>query len=168
MRLPEGTLAELLDGDLYMSPSPKYRHQRIVSNLHFLLRGVIEGRQAGVVIDSPMDVHLPTGDIVQPDVVIVLQADRDIIQDWIRGAPTVLVEVLSPESADRDRIIKKALYARNGVKEYWIVDGDAPAVQVLELGNDGFVESGYFEGDDTLTSTVLDNLQLPLTDIFAN
>lgn len=165
MKLPEGTLAELIEGEILLSPSPKARHQRIVSNLHFALRQFVEARRLGLVLDSPMDVHLPSGAVVQPDVIFVATAHLSIVKDWIRGAPDLLIEVLSPESVDRDRFTKRDLYGANRVKEYWIVDGEASGVEVLSLSGDRYAPHGYFEAQDSVTSPTLAGLVLPVRQI---
>lgn len=164
--LPEGQLAELIHGELLSSPSPKLKHQLVVSNLHLLLRRTVDRFNLGVVIDAPMDVHLPTGDVVQPDLIFVSRERQEILQDWIRGAPDLVIEVLSTDSTDRDCIIKRDLYARSGIQEYWIVDGEARAVEVMHLAHGGYRPGGYFEMADTITSVVLKDLQLRVADIF--
>jgi Uma2 family endonuclease len=167
LRLPEGTRAELIEGELYMSPSPKIRHQRVVSNLHLALRQFAEAKKLGMVLDSPMDVHLPSGDVVQPDVIFVAEARRAILVDWIRGAPDLLVEVISPESSERDRIVKRHLYEQNGVREYWLVDPEARSVEVLKISGSRFNPAGYFEVSDRVTSPVLPGFSLSVSEVFA-
>ena len=166
MALPEGTLAELIEGELFMSPSPRERHQRIVLNLGAALRNFVRARRLGRVYVAPFDVHLPSGDVVQPDVVFVSEANLGIVSDWVRGAPDLLVEVISPEHPERDRIIKRDLYARNGVREYWIVDGAGLSVEVLALSGDRYAPAGYFEADDSLTSPLLPDVALPIRELF--
>lgn len=167
LNLPEGTLAELIGGDIFVSPSPKLRHQRIVSNLHFAFRQFVDPRKLGLVVDSPMDVHLPSGDVVQPDLVYVAAARASILQDWIRGTPDLIVEVLSPESVARDRIVKRDLYERNAVAEYWIVDPEEGSVEVLCHVGNAFEPRGYYRGQELAVSTVLKGLSVPLATIFA-
>lgn len=121
--LPEGTLAELIDNQLYMSPSPLYQHQ----NLLFEISKEISIRLAGKgeVLIAPMDVYLDDSrNAVQPDIIVILNANKDIInpKGHIHGVPDLLVEVLSPGNKDHDLSTKKALYEKFGVKEYWIVD----------------------------------------------
>ena len=166
LKLPEGTLAELIEGEILMSPSPKLLHQRIVSNIYAALRLWVKPKGLGLAIVSPLDVHLPSGDVVQPDVIFVSQANSGILKDWVRGAPDLLVEVLSPDRPERDRIIKRALYERNGVQEYWIVDGEARAVEILKLERDRYEPHGYFQEGDTLASEVVPGLSLPVRQIF--
>lgn len=167
MRLPDGVRAELIHGELLMSPSPKERHQRIVSNLHFALRRLVQVSKSGRVYDAPLDVHLPSGDIVQPDVIYISDANRHIIQEWIRGVPDLAIEVVSAETPERDRIVKRDLYARNGIREFWLVDGQDQTVEVLQLAGDSYAPFGYFEGDAAVESSVLPNLTLPISEIFA-
>ena len=167
MRLPEGTRAELIDGELFVSPSPRLRHQRISLHLATRLADFAEGQGLGLVYYAPIDVHLPSGDIVQPDVVFVASGNSDILQDWIRGAPDLVVEIISPDGAERDRIVKKDLYARNGVREYWIIDDQNRAVEVFILRGRVFEPEGSFREGENVKSTVLAGLSLAVGQIFA-
>jgi Uma2 family endonuclease len=167
LKLPEGVRAELIEGEFFMSPPPKLRHQRVVSNLHLALRRFAESGNRGLVLDAPMDVYLPSGDVVQPDLVFLGTLNRALREDWIRGVPDLLIEVVSPESAERDRIVKRHLYEGNGVLEYWIVDPQKGTVEVLHASPKGYAEHGYFEESDTVTSAVLPGLSLPVREVFA-
>ncbi|MBI4564929.1 MAG: Uma2 family endonuclease [Planctomycetes bacterium] len=166
MKLPEGTRAELIEGEILMSPSPRRRHQDAAINLSGILRDFVRSKRLGKVYAAPFDVHLPSGDVVQPDVIYVSNANRSILQDWIRGTPDLLIEILSPDSIERDRMVKRDLYARNGVKEYWIVDPESQTVEVLALAQATYAPAGYFERNDAVTSPLLSGLELPLRQIF--
>ncbi len=166
MDLPEGTLAELIDGELFMSPAPKTRHQKTVGELFFALQSYVRSTASGEVFVAPFDVHLPTGDIVEPDIVFVAKPNLGIIQDWIRGAPDLLVEVLSPTSIERDRIIKHRLYAQNGVREYWIVDPEARAIEVFSLAGTLYEPNGYVQADEVMESPLLPDLKFRVADLF--
>ncbi len=166
MNLPEGTRAELIDGDLFMSPSPKKPHQNAVLRLVRRLADFIESRRLGAVFVAPFDVHLPSGDIVEPDILFVAKVNLGIVQDWVRGVPDLVVEVLSPEGMERDRFVKRALYSDNGVPEYWIVDADAKTIEVFSLGGGKYIPNGYFDNDDVLVSPLLSGFNLPVADIF--
>jgi Uma2 family endonuclease len=168
MSLPEGVRAELIEGELYMSPSPTFRHQQILARIYRALDDFVRKRTIGVVCFAPLDVHLPSGDIVQPDLVFVSNAHRDAIQDWIRGTPDLIVEVVSAAGAERDRIVKRDLYARNGVPEYWIVDGEERTVEVLELSSGRYVAQGYFEASDTITSRMLEGFSVAVSQLLAD
>jgi Uma2 family endonuclease len=167
MNLPDGVRAELIEGELFMSPSPKLRHQKIAENLLVALRRYVDKTKRGAIHIAPLDVHLPSGDVVQPDLIFVADANRSILQDWIRGVPDLLIEVVSPDGAERDRIVKRDLYARNGVAEYWIVDDQGRAVEVLRLQGDAYEPAGYFTGVESVRSVLLSDLALPLADVFA-
>jgi Uma2 family endonuclease len=167
MKLAEGTLAELIDGELLMSPSPKKRHQQCAFRLTLLLGRYLEATRVGELYSAPFDVHLPSGDIVQPDVIFVSRNRTDIVKDWIRGAPDLLIEILSPENRERDLFVKRALYERNGVREYWIVDPEAEAIEVLVLSGSMYASHGYFQSDDTLNSPLLADLTIPVRDLMA-
>lgn len=138
--LPDEPRCELIFGDLYVLPSPLIPHQVVATKIWQHLDGIAEAN-GGYALLAPLDVHLASHSVVQPDVIYV-SADRLSIlgdkQGWIQGAPDLLVEILSPGTARRDRVLKLDLYARSGVGEYWIVD---PAERQIEfLGN----ENGRF------------------------
>jgi Uma2 family endonuclease len=125
--LPEGTLAELIDNKLYMSPSPIFIHQKTIQEIFRKLSTAVTDKGAGEVIISPFDVYLDESqNAVQPDILVVLNYNRDIIDPngHIHGIPDMIVEVLSPGNKQHDLIVKKELYERFGVNEYWIVDPD--------------------------------------------
>jgi Uma2 family endonuclease len=167
MNLPEGTLAELIEGEIVMSPSPRERHQTIVGNIHDALRTFVKKQGLGKVWMAPFDVHLPTGDVLQPDVLAVLTPNLGIVTDWVHGAPDLVIEVLSPDSSVRDRFVKRGRYAKGGVKEYWIVDDESKSVEVLKLGDGTYEPAGYFEIADSIASPVVPGLSLPVRDVFA-
>jgi len=166
MKLPEGTLAELIEGEVFMTPSPKPVHQDVLQEIYSALRPFVQANGLGKVWIAPLDVHLPSGDIVQPDILFIRTANHGIVQDWIRGVPDILVEVVSPDRPERDLMVKRGLYARNGVPEFWIVDPATRTIEVLILNGATYASHGYFEAADSLTSPVLAGLTLPLADIF--
>lgn len=165
MHLPDEARAELIDGELLMSPSPKFRHQQIVTRMGAILQQHVLNNNLGELVVAPMDVYLPSGDVVQPDLVFVSKGNSGIIQDWIRGAPDVVIEVLSPGAAERDRFIKRDLYARNGIPEYWIVDGESRTIEVFRLKGKAYVPSGYLEPEDTVSSVQLPGLEFCVGDV---
>ncbi len=123
-RLPEdGLRHEIIDGEHFVSPSPSTQHQHVSKRLQYQLYTKIELAGLGVLFNAPMDVQLSGFDIVQPDIVIILNENvRKITPTKIKVAPHLVVEILSPSTAGNDRNIKKDLYERSGVSEYWIVD----------------------------------------------
>ena len=165
---PEDKRYELLDGELVMVPAPNLEHQRIGIRLGVLLHGFVQERGLGEVFHAPCDVVLSNTDVVQPDLLFVSNERAHLLLggDNVRGAPDLVVEILSPSTAGRDRTLKRALYAKYGVKEYWLVDSDARTATVLRLGEDAFeVEAIYGEGQ-TMTSPTLAGFSVGLKEIF--
>lgn len=125
---------EIIEGNLLMAPAPDTWHQSWIGELYIVLRDHVKNRQLGKVFLSPVDVVLDPENTVQPDLVVVLSPNLGIIQHRaIFGAPDLLVELVSPSSVGRDRHVKKDLYARFGVKKYWIGDPANNAFEVLTL-----------------------------------
>ena len=123
--LPETTLAEVINNQLYMSPSPVGRHQRIILNLASEMKSFVEKKDLGEVFISPFDVFLDEeSNAVQPDIFFIAADRLDIVDDdgGVHGVPDLIIEVLSPGNPQHDRITKKALYQNVKVKEYWVVD----------------------------------------------
>jgi Uma2 family endonuclease len=121
--LPEGTLAELINGVIYMSPSPVRPHQRIVTMLSARMALFVEDNTLGEVYVAPFDVYLDEhSNAVQPDIVFVSKENLSIVEGHIHGIPDLVVEVLSEGNKSHDVVKKKELYQRFGIKEYWIID----------------------------------------------
>ncbi len=136
-RLPESgsTRHEVIDDELYLTPSPGLGHQRVVKRLVVALHDFVEAHDLGEVFVSPFDVLLGEGDYVEPDVFFVQERHADAVTDrGVEGPPDLVVEVLSPSTEARDRGIKLELYRRYGVPEYWIVDPHEGTVEVWRLG----------------------------------
>jgi Uma2 family endonuclease len=107
-----------------MAPSPTVTHQEVHGNLNFALRTFVQANGLGKIYYSPLDVLLPTGEVVQPDLFFlnVKQAERVREAKRVEVVPSFVIEILSPGSATLDTITKRALYEQSGVREYWIVD----------------------------------------------
>ena len=161
---------ELLDGDLLVNPAPNLKHQDIESRLGSRLARFIEARGLGKFYFAPCDVVLSDTDVVQPDLLFVSLARAHLLigGDNVRGAPDLVVEILSPGTADRDRGYKRALYAKHGVKEYWLVDPAAETVSLLLPRDGDLVVSYTFGRNETLRSPLLAGFELDLDDIFSS
>ena len=118
------------------------------------------------VLAAPCDVHLPAGHVVQPDVLVVRHGNDIVQADAVHGAPDLVVEVISPSSPMRDRLVKRDLYAEAGIPEYWIVDPEDEAIEVFRLEGDAYLPSGWFRGGDTLRSALLEGLEIRLPELF--
>ncbi len=124
VNLPDdGFRHEIIDGRHVVNPSPSTQHQHVSKRLQYQLYTKIELAGLGLLFPAPMDVQLSQFDIVQPDLVVILNENvRKITPSKIKVAPHLVVEIISPSTAGNDRTIKKDLYERSGVNEYWIVD----------------------------------------------
>ncbi|MEM6329161.1 MAG: Uma2 family endonuclease [Planctomycetota bacterium] len=133
--LPEGTPIELIRGEFVVSPAPNSRHQVISMLLtEVVLRGVRDGGGFGAA--APIDVVFSDDTILQPDLVYVSKSRRSIVDSRVRGAPDLVIEILSASHAARDRTHKLAIYAQHGVAEYWIVDPAERHIEFLLLSDD--------------------------------
>lgn len=164
---PEGEIWELIGGEKFMPPSPSEAHQGANVELAWLLHGFVKERGLGRVYFAPFDVVLSDVDVVQPDLLFVSKERSHIITAAnVRGAPDLVVEIRSPSTADRDWTVKRDLYSRYGVKEYWVVDADERRVWVMLLGDDRLEEVGTYGVGDVLTSPTLQGLSIDLDDVF--
>lgn len=158
---------ELLDGDLITVPSPKMTHQRNTKKLANLLDDFVEDQDLGEVFIAPCDVVLSNTDVVQPDILFVSKERSYIVtDDNIRGAPDLVIEVLSPSTAQRDRTLKRTLYELHGVLEYWLADTDAKNVTVLTLDSGEYKVAGIYGEGQTLVSPLLPGFMLEIDRIF--
>jgi len=159
---------ELIEGIPYaMSPAPSTRHQEISGGLHRELAAFLKGK-ACKVFHAPFDVRLNAAGeddtVVQPDLVVI--CDRSKIDDrGCKGAPDMIIEIISPSSARHDRFIKFQLYQKFGVREYWIVDPDTNTVAAHVLKNDVYTTRVY--GDtDAIPVNALSDYTIDLREIF--
>ena len=165
----DGLRHELIDGVHYVTPSPILRHQEISGRLEFALESFVRERGSGKVFHAPLDVILSDFDVVEPDILYVSNERAAILQDWVRGAPDLAVEILSPSTRKIDETIKQRLYDRVNVKEYWIVDPERDVVKVHRRADDRTfprVAELARDAGDVLTTPLLPGFALPLEDVF--
>lgn len=130
--------SEKINGEIIMmAPRPTVNHTRVSFNIAYLFKDYLHGKRCEAFSDG-IDVHLDEKTIVIPDAMIVCNPDI-VKSDGIYGAPDLIVEVLSPSTARRDRGIKKDLYEKYGVKEYWIVSPNDKSIEVFLLENDKYI-----------------------------
>lgn len=169
LQLPEGGRYEVLEGDLRMVPAPGQRHQLAVLNLSYTLTSQVHKTGIGAVYIAPFDVILAEDTVVQPDLLVVLRDRLSIVQsEGVRGAPDLAVEVVSTgtAAAARDRSIKRRLYGRYGVREYWIVDPEARTVEVTVSRGGSLQTEHICAAGDRVESVLLPGLQLLVDEIF--
>ncbi len=147
-----------------MVPAPNTGHQDVSAQLLMF----VQEHGLGTVFHAPFDVALSNTDMVQPDLLLISneRADLFLDADSMKGPPDLVVEILSPSTADRNRAVKRALYARHGVSEYWMVDAVAHTVFVLLLSGTDFGEPHRYRKEDTLSSPTLKGFQFRLIDVF--
>ncbi len=157
---------EVIDGRLLMAPAPGTWHQDWVGNLYYLLRPRVRKMTLGRLFISPVDVVLDPENVVQPDLVFVAAKNLGIIEKRaIFGTPDLLVELLSPSSVRRDRYTKMNLYARFGVKEYWIGDPANRSLEILTLKEGRYELRCSADEMGKLNSLVLNGLKFDLGEI---
>ena len=167
MSTPEGTRYQLLDGEMILAPSPTDKHQRLLANLYRAVYSFADAGSLGQVRFAPLDVVLSNHDVAQPDLMFVSNERAGILTEAnVQGAPDLVVEILSPSTAEYDQGYKRALYGRHEVREFWIVDPDAETVEVLVLGQEGLSPHQVFGTGETLESPLLEGLSLDLEDLF--
>jgi Uma2 family endonuclease len=165
----DGKRYEIVNGVLYMSPSPSWPHQEIVGEIFAYLRAHTRATGIGGAFMAPLDVELAPNNTFQPDIVVLLKASRRKLKArHIIGAPELVVEIISPTSETHDRYRKLAAYARAGVPEYWIVDPDSRTVEVLLLESGKYLSRGVYRGKATLPSLVVPGLAVEVEQFFAS
>lgn len=140
--LPEGTLAEVINNTLYMSPTPTLKHQRLSRILSTQLDQHLMEHQLGEIFYAPLDVFLDhKANAVQPDIFFLATGNPALQNDdgTVHGVPDLIIEILSPGNKKHDLITKKALYEKFGVKEYWIVDPDTKEVVGYQYEKDHYM-----------------------------
>src|SRR5262249_33169407 len=166
----DGQRHELIDGEHYVTPSPITRHQRISGNLYWLIRSFLEEHPIGEVFYAPFDVVFSRFDVVEPDLLYISNENREhvLTRQHVRGAPDLVIEIGSPGTRQRDDTIKRRLYERSGVIEYWVVDPELDLIRVYRRTGEAFdraVDLSSASGD-VLKSPLLPGLELPLRSVF--
>lgn len=164
---PDDKRYELLDGELILAPAPRTTHQRTLLELALNVGRHVKDHDLGEVFTAPTDVYLTDTDIAQPDLLFISRDRAGVITELnIQGAPDLVVEVLSPSTAERDRGYKRALYAQHGVKEYWMAGVESATITVLLLGEDGFEVFGTFGEGESFASPTLDGFEVEIDVVF--
>lgn len=167
LNTPEGERYELLDGELVLVASPNEEHQLASVKLVSLMYPYVASRDLGWVFHAPFDIVFSDTEVVQPDLMFISK-EREHIRTAanVRGAPDMVVEILSPSSSKWDSRYKRELYAKYGVKEYWIVDSTNRIVSVV-MSQEGTlkVKGPNVEGD-TVESVALEGFRVGVSEIF--
>ena len=160
---------ELIDGELYMAPPPIPEHQGFLFVLTLALGNFVVEHNLGRIYFSPIGVVLSDDDVLQPDLIFISTERLNIITgNYVQGAPDLVVEVLSPSTARRDRTVKREIYERAGVREYWLVDIRNASIEVNAASDAGFVTVGVYGEGDTLVSPLLPGFSMDVSGTFEN
>lgn len=161
----DGLRRELIEGELIVSPSPYTRHQVLSGRLFLAFANHLASAGGASVYYAPLDVIFSKHNVVEPDLIVVLDEQREIVTEAnIKGVPALLIEIVSNPRLDRVR--KRDLYAKFGVPEYWIVDPDADRVEVYHLGPDGYGKPAILEPGEMLGFDKLPSLAIDCTALF--
>jgi len=164
----DGKRYELIDGEVFTTPSPSEKHQRVTVNLSSSMHIHAKEHKLGKVYVAPFDVVFAEGIAFQPDILFVSTARRGIIgPEYVLGAPDLVVEILSPYRAPYDRVTKFAQYAHHGVGEYWIVDPVGETVEVYRLAGSKYELKASLSGDQILETPLLPGWKIAVRDLFA-
>lgn len=169
----DGKRHEVIDGEHYVTPSPNLRHQRVVGRLYLSIGNYLEAYPGvGQLFLAPLDVVLSYHDVVEPDLLFVAGDQSSIMTEKnIQGPPALVVEVLSKGTRKKDAQIKRRLFERTGVREYWLVDPELDLVQVLRPSDARKlvrVDELSAEDDATLTTPLMPGWQLAMPALFAD
>ena len=170
---PDEERWELIDGIAYnMSPAPSRRHQGILGSIFNELYNYLKDKPCEVYL-APFDVRLPENDeaddevetVVQPDIVVV--CDRNKLDDrGGRGAPDIVIEILSPYTSKKDLVTKYHLYERHKVQQYWIVDPETKEVTIYKFENDKYEQPQEYKKEDKIKVDIFKDLEIDLGIIF--
>jgi len=165
----DGKRHEIIDGEHYVTPSPNTKHQAVVGNLHLSIGGYLRGRPVGFVFLAPFDVVFSHFDVVEPDLVYISRERMNVLtKAHVRGAPDLVVEILSSGTRRTDTLTKRKLYERFGVREYWVVDPERDVVKIYRRSRAAFepaVERSA-EQNEALTTPLLPGWSAPLHEVF--
>lgn len=166
--MPEGPpYFQLIEGELFMSPSPNFFHQKIIGRLHLSLGNFLEKHPFGEIVLSPADVELDEDNVYQPDLYYLSHARLSLVnRHGLKGAPDFVIEVISGSTGRLDRGPKKAAFARHGVREFWAVLPESREVVIWNLPVSAEEPSRRLQMGDTLTTELLPAWEMPVAKIF--
>jgi Uma2 family endonuclease len=167
----DGKRHEIIDGEHFVTPSPNTKHQAVSMNLTRAFVLWLERSPLGLLFAAPFDVVLSELDVVEPDLIYISRERAAIVTEkHVRGAPDLVVEILSAGSRKTDEVTKRKLYERFGVAEYWVVDPELEAIKIYRRMDAAFQRASELtvEHDDALTTPLLPGFSAPLAGIFAS
>ena len=166
----DGKRHELIDGEHYVTPSPGRKHQAIAWNLTVMIGSWLKQNPIGRAFAAPFDVVFSQFDVVEPDLLYIAGARQDevLTPAHVRGAPDLVVEIGSPGTRRRDETIKRRLYERFAVAEYWVIDPELYTIKVYRRSGEEYVRAAELTiaQGASLSTPLLSGLDMPLAEIF--
>ncbi len=171
LRLPDdGRRYEIIEGVLYVANAPSYDHQFTVATISRIIGNFVMAKESGVVLTAPFEVHLPgIAKPVQPDILFISKEHQPASGTQIfKGAPALIVEVLSPSSLRLDQHVKFGAYERADVREYWIADPKTRSITIYSLPDGGpeYIVHSQFTAAETVQSKRLEELEFITHTVF--
>jgi len=162
----DGKRREIIEGELFVTPSPQTPHQRAVMRLSVRLWQFVDSHELGEVFSAPFDVVFSEFDVVEPDLLYISNARAGVLTHKnVQGAPDLVVEVLSESTSRVDRSIKLKLYGKFGVQEYWIIDPEGPSAEIYRRGEEGLDLVAKLSATDALNSPMFPGFSVPLREL---
>ena len=163
----DGKRYEIIDGELYLFPTPNLPHQSILGNLFCTIAEFPKEKEYGEIFLSPLDVVFSNINIIQPDLIFVAKENFNILTpENIRGTPDLLIEILSSNTERRDRTLKLTTYSKFGVREYWMVHEERETVDVWRRKDDHLNFHSFLDKTHILFTPLLPGLEISLGKIF--
>ncbi|MFZ0963797.1 MAG: Uma2 family endonuclease [Terriglobia bacterium] len=165
--LPEdGKRREIIEGELFVTPSPQTPHQKAVMRLSARLWQFVDSHKLGEVFGAPFDVVFSDFDVVEPDLLFISSARAGVLtRKNVQGAPDLVVEVLAESTARVDRSIKLKLYGKFGVQEYWMIDPEGPSAEIYRRGKEGLDLVAKLSAEEALTSPMFPGFSVRLREL---
>jgi Uma2 family endonuclease len=159
---------ELIEGEVFMTPSPNTKHQTAAANLHLALGQLVRERNLGRVFFAPYDVVFSKWTALEPDLLFIRKERLAIITEAnVQGPPDLVIEILSPSNKKYDRETKMRAYEKAGVPEIWYFDPEDDTAEILNLGGNGlYVVTANLSGNARIVSKALPELYLTLDQVF--
>jgi Uma2 family endonuclease len=166
----DSRIFELIEGEIFMTPSTNSRHQRVVGRLFRTLSDFVEKDDLGEVFIAPYDIVFSKWTALEPDLLFIRKERASIVTEAnVQGTPDLVIEVLSPSNKAYDLQTKLLAYEKAGVPELWYFDPEDRTAQILELGSEGrYVLAAKLSGGDAIVTKILPGLSLTLGEVFAS
>jgi Uma2 family endonuclease len=163
----EEPLTEIINADEVMTPSPLWIHQIIAKKLYKLIDRYVEVNGLGELYFSPLDVIFEEGENrLQPDLLFIRKENMPEVKDWVRCVPDMVSEIVSTGTYLKDTVVKKEIYEKYGVAEYWIVIPELKIVEILAMADGKYTTHSIAEGSGVVNSKAIAGLQIDIRDIF--